>query len=65
MELEALRYYLHTAQIEAKFGDKDIIGVPIDIDTEHDIKEIILYNLSFESNNWCRGISRVWFSYDL
>lgn len=31
MELEALRYYLQTAQIEAEFGNKDVIGVPIDI----------------------------------
>lgn len=31
MEMEALRYYLQTAQIEAEFGNKDVIGVPIDI----------------------------------
>ena len=31
MELEALQYYLQTAQIEAEFENKDVIGVPIDI----------------------------------
>ena len=31
MEVEALRYYLQTEQIEAEYGNKDVIGVPIDI----------------------------------